>query len=304
MKHLKMQATLLIVFFTILSCVNDKKEKIEDVQLTSIKSDTKTTNDNLNISFLLDLSDRISPEVYANETMEFYKRDVAYIKSVSEAFDTHLRTKRVRQMNDHIQVFFDPEPQNSNINKISKDLKYFIDRKTASLELLDEIKNTYSNKPELIYQLAIEDNKYIGSDTWKFFKNKVKDYCVDENYRNILVILTDGYIYHKDTKRKEANKTTYLTANSIKEFRLNRQDWENRIVEMEYGFIPATKDLSNLEILVLGVNPDKNNSYEQEVIVKYWSDWFETMNVKRYVIKSAGLPSNMDKIIKDFILIN
>ena len=54
--------------------------------------------------------------------------------------------------------------------------------------------------------------------------------------------------------------------------------------------------------MVLGINPDKKNPYEQDVVVKYWSDWFEAMKVNKYEIKSAGLPSNMDKIIKDFIL--
>lgn len=284
------------------SCVDEKTEKDEIKTTSGQTTNKKIKNDNLNISFLLDLSDRISPEKYGNETMEFYKRDAAYIKSVSEAFDTHLRNKRVRQMNDRIQVFFDPEPQNPNINSISTELKYTIDRNTASIELLDKIKETYAKKPIEIYELAIEDDMYVGSDTWKFFKNKVKDYCVEEEYRNILIILTDGYIYHKDTKRKEGNKTTYLTSRTIKDFKLNKEDWEDRIIEKEYGFIPATSGLDNLEVLVLGINPDPKNSYEEEVIKYYWRDWFNSMGIKRYNIKNAALPSNMDKIIKDFII--
>ncbi|WAC03375.1 hypothetical protein N7U66_07530 [Lacinutrix neustonica] len=142
----------------------------------------------------------------------------------------------------------------------------------------------------------------MGSDTWRFFKTKVNDYCVDENFRNILIVLTDGYIYHKDTKMKEAKLTSYLTPQVIRSFKLNTKDWENDIAEKQFGFIPANNDLSNLEILVLGINPDTKNPYEEEVIKKYWSDWFDAMKVNRYVIKSAALPSNMDKIIKDFIL--
>jgi hypothetical protein len=66
-------------------------------------------------------------------------------------------------------------------------------------------------------------------------------------------------------------------------------------------FIKANNDLSNLEILVLGINPDTKNPYEDEVIKAYWAKWFEAMQVKRYEIHTTELPSNMDKIIKDFI---
>ena len=71
-----------------------------------------------------------------------------------------------------------------------------------------------------------------------------------------------------------------------------------------FGFIPATKDLSNLEILVLGINPDKKNPYEDDVIKTYWEKWFIDMKVKRFEIKNADLPSNMEKVIRNFILEN
>ncbi|PQJ80866.1 hypothetical protein [Polaribacter porphyrae] len=290
---------ILILFF---SCAKDSINKKDVDNKNSVITSKNTSTQNLNISFLLDLSDRINPQKYPNESMEFYQRDIAYIKSVSEAFDTHLRNKRVRQMNDKIQLFFDPAPLNENINKISNQLKYNVYKDNINLELLDNIKETYTKKPIEIYDLAIKDNSYVGSDTWRFFKNKIKDFCIEDDHRNILVILTDGYIFHKNTQIKEDNYTSYLTPQIIRKFRLNSSNWEEKIEKEKYGFIPATDHLESLEILVLGINPDKKNSYEQDVIVKYWSNWFKSMKVIKYNIKSAGLPSNMDKIIKDFIL--
>lgn len=73
------------------------------------------------------------------------------------------------------------------------------------------------------------------------------------------------------------------------------------MTNQKLGFIPTNKDLSNLEILVLGINPNPRNPYEEDVINAYWSNWFETMRVKRYEIRNADIPSNMDKVIKDFI---
>ncbi|WP_323787906.1 hypothetical protein [Psychroserpens sp.] len=233
--------------------------------------------------------------------MEYYLRDVEYIKSVSEAFYSHLQRKKVRQMNDKMQVFFDPEPRNQNINKISENLRFNVSRNNASLELLDLIKESYATEPQKIYELAIKDNKYVGSDTWRFVKTKVKDFCIEDNYRNILVILTDGYIYHKDNHIEQNNQTTYLTPQDIRKFKLNSNKWDERMSSENYGFIPAVDNLEKLEILVLGINPDKKNDFEEDVIRRYWSDWFNNMKVGRYEIKTASLPSNMDKIIKDFI---
>ena len=297
--------SFLLVFAILSSCKKDTKDDSIDIEESKIETMSHKSSDNLNISFLLDLSDRISPYEHPNSAMEYYQRDVAYIKSVSEAFDTHLRAKRAKAINDKIQLYFDPEPSNQNINTISSNLKYNINgNKNATLSILDEIKNNYATSPKAIYDLAIADNKYDGSDTWRFFKSKVNDYCIEENYRNILVVLTDGYIYHKNTKIKEDNLTTYLTPSFIREVKLNNKNWEAKINDQQFGFIPAAHDLSNLEILVLGINPDNKNPYEEDLIKKYWSDWFDAMKVGRYQIKTSALPSNMDKIIKDFILNN
>lgn len=296
------EVMILIITLT-LSCKEDSESYSMIIDEEASQEVTvKKSTENLNISFLLDLSDRISPTKYPNSAMEYYQRDVAYIKSVSEAFNTHLKGKKVRQMNDKIQLYFDPEPKNPNINSISNGLKYVLNRNNVTLNKLNEIEESYNKKPQKIYDLAIADNKYVGSDTWRFFKTKVQDYCIEDNYRNILVILTDGYIYHEDTKIKEDNLTSYITPRFIRDAKLNNKNWESKITEKQYGFIPVAKDLSNLEILVLGLNPSKTNPYEEEILKKYWSDWFNNMKVGRYQIKSTALPSNMDKIIKDFIL--
>ncbi|MBL7559847.1 hypothetical protein JAO71_08535 [Olleya sp. YSTF-M6] len=301
---MKNKINIFFLLLIVVSCKEDVNKGDTDIEVNTKTSVSHKSKDNLNISFLLDLSDRISPEKYPNSTMEYYRRDIAYIKSVSEAFDMHLRGKKVRAINDKMQLYFDPEPSNQNINTISNSLKYSLDKKNVTLSVLDDIKESYASKPQKIYDLAIADNKYVGSDTWRFFKSKVNDYCIEENYRNILVVLTDGYIYHKNTKIKEDNLTTYLTPSFIREVKLNNKNWESKIEDQQFGFIPAVHDLSNLEILVLGINPDNKNPYEEDLIKKYWSDWFDAMKVRHYQIKTSALPSNLDKIIKNFILNN
>jgi len=296
MKNISKIILLLLVSVATFSCKNEEKK-------TEKEDETKKPIiENYNISILLDLSDRISLKKNPNPTMEYYQRDLGYIKSISEAFTQHVRSKRVRQINDKMQLFFNPEPLNSEINSISKNLRIEINKDNVTKDFLNSINTSYSAQTAKIYDLALADNNYVGSDIWSFFENKIKDQCIDNEYRNIVVLLTDGYMFHDDTKIKEANLTTYITPELIRQYGLNTSDWNQKMQQQKFGFIKANDDLSNLEVLVLGINPNNNNPYEEKVLRTYWSDWFTEMKIKHFEIKNADLPSNMDKIIKDFIL--
>ena len=298
---MKQKIVILLLFcFMLFSCADEKESKSNETNPKLEKQNGGLQN--LNVSILLDLSDRIDTIKYANSAMEQYQRDAHYIRTIAKNFVNHLRNKRVRSLDDKISIFFDPVPKNPQINQLSSDLKFHITRQNATLELLDEIENIYSKTPLQIYELALKDGKYVGSDTWGFFKNKVKNYCIEENYRNVLIILTDGYIYHKDNKREEGKQTSYLIPQLIRANGLNKNDWQTKIEEKGYGFIPAINELENLEVLVLGIRPDSDNVYEEEVIKFYWKEWFENMDVGHYGIRSNDLPTDMEKIIDDFFI--
>ncbi|PTT14421.1 hypothetical protein DBR27_04155, partial [Flavobacterium sp. HMWF030] len=99
----------------------------------------------------------------------------------------------------------------------------------------------------------------------------------------------------------DRNRTSYITPELIRKNSLNNNDWEKNFKDQDFGFIKIDIDLSDLEVLVLGINPSKNNPYEEKVIKAYWTKWLTEMKIKHFEIKNADLPSNMDKIIKDFI---
>lgn len=254
------------------------------------------SSNNLNISLLLDLSDRIDPQKYPG----LYQRDLEYIKSVQKAFTNHVRSKKIIQLNDQMQVFFDPEPKNSTINDLSQKLKVNFNKQSGKNEI-NNLEKTYSDIPMRIYQSAIKDKSYIGSDIWRFFKNNVKDYCIKDSYRNILVIITDGYIYHQNSKFTEKNKSSYITPTFIQTKKLNTSNYKQLIEKNGLGFIPATNNLQSLEIIVLGINPSKKNPYESDVINQYWSNWLKAMDVKKFHIKNTDLPTNLEPVILKII---
>jgi len=298
MKNILKTFSVIVLFVSAFSCKQESEKKEKEIFIQN------PVAENYNISILLDLSDRISPEKNPNPTMEYYQRDLGYIKSVSEAFTKHLKSKRIRQINDKMQLFFNPEPKDPEINSISQKLRIAIDKNNASKDLLNSINSNYASQTSKIYESAIKDNNFTGSDIWSFFDTKVKDQCIENGDRNILVILTDGYMFYDSTIMTEGNRTTYITPKLIKKNGMNTKDWEKKFQDQDFGFIKAGEDLSNLEVLILGINPSRNNPYEEKVIKAYWTKWFAEMKIKHFEIKNADLPSNMEKIIKDFIIGN
>jgi hypothetical protein len=251
---------------------------------------------NLNISFLLDLSDRIDPK----KNPGIYQRDLQYIKSVQKAFTDHVRGKKMLLLKDQMQVFFNPLPNIPNINELSQQLKVDFNPKTSKKDFLN-IDKVYTDNPAKIYQRAIKDHNYVGSDIWRFFKNNVQQYCIKPGHRNILVILTDGYMYHANSIIVDGGKSSYITPEFLRSKKLNAVGYQAVMKKNNLGFIAFPYNLGDLEIMVLGINPSINNPYEEDVIKQYWGDWFKAMKVKKFELRITDLPSSLESVINDFI---
>jgi hypothetical protein len=300
-----------LMFMIFTSCADDSKKEKDLVQSHSIANMevdkecpayiVKNKQNNLNISILLDLSDRI-------EQPKSIEKDVAYLGSVSKAFINHVKTKKLVLLEDRIQLFFNPEPSSSAINEIAEKLKISFTKNTPQ-EIIEETQTLYNNEPLKLYEFAKKDaggvsQNYPGSDIWRFFKDNVRDYSIDNCHRNILVILTDGYMYFDKTEMKEGGRTSYLTPKYLSKLNLKKSNWKEEMTKNNLGFIPATKNLEDLEVLVLGIKSlNDENPYAQDIIEAYWEKWLSEMGVDKsnYKIKSDVIPSNMEKVITSFI---
>ncbi|WP_417558357.1 hypothetical protein [Mesoflavibacter zeaxanthinifaciens] len=300
-----MKLKIILIFIGMVFMIGCKSEVEQSENKTVASYYTPKLNpdrENINVSILLDLSDRIDSEKYPNPTMDYYLRDAGYIRSIAEAFEIHVRSKRSNLINDKIKLFIDPEPTKKGLDKRLDLLRINFDRNNAKREAILQTSIKYDSISKLIYEDAIADNNYVGSDIWGFIKNRAKDYCIEKGKRNILVILTDGYIYHKDNLRLEDGKSSYLTQQLIKKFGLNNGDWRESMNSKDYSFIVPEINLSDIEILVLGINSHEIRPYGDDIITEYWKDWLSALNVGKFAIKQTGLPVNLDKTIKEFIL--
>jgi hypothetical protein len=305
MKKIYKNYTILIVIiacFGNLSCNKDKKTNDStSKQSLSKQSELKQ----LNISILLDLSDRI-------DTVEFqcipqhYERDIEIVKSFADFFVKDMTKRGTFNSKGKIQVIFSPTPNDPNVNIFAQKLN--VDCSAISniqkKEIYDNLNRSFTENITKIYRQTLKDNKWPGCDIWSFFKNDV-DMYIDKNkdYRNILVIVTDGYIYHQDTKVQTNNRFSYILPELLTKYKLrNNVKWEEQLKKNDFGLISKRNDLANLEVLVLEVSPSSKKFKSDEDILKgILSKWFSEMGVKRQGIYFSDLPVYTKKRITDFI---
>ncbi|WP_234110768.1 MULTISPECIES: hypothetical protein [Chryseobacterium] len=263
-----------------------------------------TQEKQLNITFLLDLSDRIEPSKYP-ASPEHYQRDEAIVKTFVDIFKNDMNKKGGYKAKGKMKVIFSPQPQDPNINKIASELNIDLSAMQTSQKknVFDNLESKFSGNLSKIYDLTLAQKNYIGSDIWRFFKNDVKDYAItdDPNYKNVLVIITDGYIYHKDSNSRSNNRTTFLTPELITKEKLRFGKWKDKFDNNDYGFMTTRKDLGNLEVLVLEINPEGNNLKDEDIIKAYLSKWFKEMGIKKFEIYNSDLPVNTKSRIEKFL---
>jgi hypothetical protein len=261
--------------------------------------------DQLNITLLLDLSDRIDAKKYP-EKPEHFQRDIANIKYFSELFVKDMEKRGTFMAKGKLKVIFSPKPQDPNVNlfaeKLSVDLSSMDNKQKKDIH--DNLTNIFTDNVTKIYNSTLSQSKWIGSDIWRFFKNDVKDYCIESkpNYRNILVLLTDGYIYHQDSKDQNGNRFAYLLPENISKYKLRKNsNWEHEMGKFDFGLITKRNDLVNLEVLVLEISPSPGCKNDEDIIKAVLSKWFKEMKVKRYGIFNSDLPEYTKQRINDFM---
>lgn len=307
------QFLYLITVLLVISC-DSKNSQVEDPASKKERAELSmpvASEKQLNINILWDLSDRINDKVNPS-TPPHYQRDVEIIRHLTEIFKKDMQTKGSYKAKSKIKVFFSPTPANNEINKIAKSLSYDLSSFTGEQanrkkkEVYDSITPVFMKNALQIYNLTVQDkeNRWEGSDIWRFFKNNVRNYCIDDrqDYRNILVIITDGYLYHKDSKEKSGNKTTYILPETLKPFRKN-EEWQQLFEHGNYGLICTRNDLKSLEILVLEITPAKDHKNDEDILKTYLEKWFTDMGVlsNNFACYNTDLPEYTKQNIERFV---
>jgi hypothetical protein len=172
---------------------------------------------------------------------------------------------------------------------------------TEKRQKLPELKERLISRSGMLYDAAVKTHTFIGGDIWSFFRDHLESYRVDGSdarpVRNILVVLTDGYINFASTsgRPKEGNRTSWMEVS-----RLRHSGWEEEFASGDRGMIPAGKDHGNWEVLVLEVDP--KTPQDLPMIRTYWSTWLEDMGISHYrVEKESDSAALTREIIGSFL---
>ena len=272
---------LLIMALTILTACGGGEKS------SSSSNDGKTTTVQskkpLNISIYLDLSDRLERQMTPSQM----ERDIEIVKYLTEIVKNHAVSQKILPSKDRIKVFFYPTPNDSKISLLSQDLEMDLSKAQPAekKQMLLDFQEKFNTSLTKIYESTMQAKNWIGSDIWGFFKKQVDTYCIREDARNIIVILTDGYLYYGPNKQKDGNNYSYILPQTLS--------------NPNSGLIVSRQGLENLEVLLLEVNPyDPKHQDQMEAILQ---NWFRNMGVQKMFVGETDQPSNTRLIIDKFM---
>lgn len=272
-------AQLIVVLFILSACGGKSSD-------ASSEKKTPTTNQSqkaLNISVYLDLSDRLERQMFPSQK----DRDIEIVNYLTEVVKNHAVAQKILPSRDRIKVFFYPTPNDSKIALLSKDLEMDLSKvqHAEKKQILLDFQERFKTSMTQIYDATLQGKNWIGSDIWGFFKKQVDTYCIREDARNIIVILTDGYLFYAPNKLKDGDNYSYILPQTLS--------------NPNSGLIVARKGLENLEVLMLEVNPlDPKHQDQMENILQ---NWFSCMGVQKFYVGETDQPSNTKLIIDKFL---
>ena len=243
----------------------------------------------LNVSVYLDLSDRLVRDLTPNQTY----RDTAIINYLIDYFKGQTLGPAILKSENKFKVFFYPTPEDTNISTLAQGLSVDVGSKQGveKRKSLDEMKGVFQSNLSQIYSETLKAKKWVGCDIWDFFSNKkIDNLCIKKGARNIVVILTDGYIYASNNKIKEgSNAYSYILPQTLA---VNG----STLIDRRHGELKG----KGLEVLMLEVNP--YTPKQRDPMVKVLEKWFSSMGVEKFVVAETDANlTNTQTIIKNFL---
>jgi hypothetical protein len=224
-----------------------------------------------------DLSRRI---IDTSNNPDQVKNDTILLNHIWKTFERAVRLKK--NSRDRLIVDVTDNEQAAGkfrtvANKLIFDLSDHHDK--SNRLYFEKVGNQFQNNISELYSLA--NQQPLGADFPFYFDRSIskslKSDNIFEDYRNIVIIITDGYIESEQHSYTGDPGLLRSVCNSMQSGKSLDDIFRSRNLQIP----PLQTDLSNVEILVLEVNERKNGiKCDFDVLKKYWTDWFKKMKVK------------------------
>ena len=269
------------------SCkTKSKDEVVEQEESSEEQGNEKECDKPLNLSLFLDLSDRIIRD-NVNPSQMF--NDTAIANYFVDYFIQSCVKQGIINSRNNFQILFYPTPNEPDIVSLSKSMCVDMAKLTPAEKkaYLMEMKSKIEKNLDVIYSKTLKEQKWVGCDIWGFFSNKQVDkLCIRKGFRNVIVILTDGYLYHVDNKIKEGSSYSYILPQTL---------------NAGGDLLIKRNDLKDLEVIVLEVNP--YDLKQREPLVSTLQEWFENMGLSSddISINVTDVENHIEPIIDSFM---
>ncbi|MBD5217132.1 MAG: hypothetical protein HDS73_01380 [Bacteroidales bacterium] len=242
-----------------------------------ISGDTIQPNEKpLNLAVFIDLSDRIKKD---KDKMSQSDKDQLIINELADKFIDRQIKRGFGKSTDNFEVLFYPAPDGAQSLSESLNIDLASQKKTQEKKrALKNFKDNHSENLGKLYENALQAEEYFGSDIWGFFnKGKINDLYRD-GYRNVLVILSDGYIFDVNNKVKTADGYSYLLPQTL---------------AVDGKLIPCKIENPDIEIYFMECNANPQTDYPK--MKETLENWFKEMGVKIVDVQDTDLPANVSK---------
>lgn len=301
--------TLSASLITLLSaCAGTKEDGSPGTPVaTTVTADPRQVN----MTVLLDLSNRISA-TYGADTQQ--NRDVAVVQSTATWFKESLAKKGAFNAKGIYNIYFEPQPElDGSLNQVASSLSFDMSKPgmdtKAKKAMYDGMVPQTTAGIKRLYEYVAKQPQ-MGADIWSFAKDKMASRCIQDpaKYRNVLVLVTDGYIDHVSTRNiKKGNKVafindTYIADALVRKNGFTASNWSSKYEAGGYGLLPPNDtSLKGLEVLVLEINTYKRPPFYADLLKRYVKDWFLAMGASRIEVRSTDLPKYTEVEVGKFL---
>lgn len=245
---------------------------------------------NLNLIIVPDLSTRIADTLNDPEQI---KNDTTLLNFIWNCFVA--KTKLKSNTKDRLILDVTDEYQAAGqFHTIANNLIFDLAQHKGKSNRLffDQKGNQFNDNVKRLYDLAKQ--KTLGADYYYYFNNLLSKYIqkptLFDNYRNVLIILTDGYLEAQNKKRTGiAFYTGSLSERKITCSKMRSSKSVN--VATDIKPIPdCTTHFTDLEVLVLEIKERHTTSPQEpfdsgtpcdfEILKSMWTNWFKQIGIK------------------------
>jgi hypothetical protein len=240
----------------------------------------------LNLIIVPDLSKRIIDEINNPDQIT---NDTILLNYIWKAFESYTK-QRVNTKPRLIVDITDEGQASGQFRFLADNLVFELpEHRTPHLRNIwfETVGNRYTKNIKALY--ALGKNNPIGADYWSYFRRNLSKHIqkstLFDNYRNVLIIITDGYL--------EAEYKLYtgdlITRNAVVN-KIKRGNLIEDAVLSKIKIPDIVQKFPTLEVLILEVNErkrfspqepkDKGTTEDYDILMVLWRDWFKQIQVK------------------------